>query len=200
MTNQEILDKVNEARFNEVWEEKASGTVSKWEMDSLSYYYHEHELAHVDRDRYVIESFDNMSSDSEVADHYFYRGQQKPRFKLYRICGTVIDKDKNHHTVTLLTPDGVVTVKFYKGQFGFYDRQISEVGEDGTKTVLEKSWFSRGTKLLITGYRRDEQFIPKKYSDSIFKHSVQLIKDIDEEGILSLQSERIGQEKEEGML
>lgn len=200
LTNQEILDKVNEARFNEVWEEKASGTVSKWEMDSLSYYYHEHELAHVDRDRYVIESFDNMSSDSEVADHYFYRGQQKPRFKLYRICGTVIDKDKNHHTVTLLTPDGVVTVKFYKGQFGFYDRQISEVGEDGTKTVLEKSWFSRGTKLLITGYRRDEQFIPKKYSDSIFKHSVQLIKDIDEEGILSLQSERIGQEKEEGML
>ena len=200
LTNQEILDKVNEARFNEVWEEKASGTVSKWEMDSLSYYYHEHELAHVDRDRYVIESFDNMSSDSEVADHYFYRGQQKPRFKLYRICGTVIDKDKNHHTVTLLTPDGVVTVKFYKGQFGFYDRQISEVGEDGTKTVLEKSWFSRGTKLLITGYRRDEQFIPKKYSDSIFKHSVQLIKDIDEEGILSLQSERIGQEKEEEML
>ena len=200
LTNQEILDKVNEARFNEVWEEKASGTVSKWEMDSLSYYYHEHELAHVDRDRYVIESFDNMSSDSEVVDHYFYRGQQKPRFKLYRICGTVIDKDKNHHTVTLLTPDGVVTVKFYKGQFGFYDRQISEVGEDGTKTVLEKSWFSRGTKLLITGYRRDEQFIPKKYSDSIFKHSVQLIKDIDEEGILSLQSERIGQEKEEGML
>ena len=74
------------------------------------------------------------------------------------------------------------------------------MGEDGTKTVLEKSWFSRGTKLLITGYRRDEQFIPKKYSDSIFKHSVQLIKDIDEEGILSLQSERIGQEKEEGML
>lgn len=53
---------------------------------------------------------------------------------------------------------------------------------------------------MITGYRRDEQFIPKKYSDSIFKHSVQLIKDIDEEGILSLQSERIGQEKEEGML
>ena len=53
---------------------------------------------------------------------------------------------------------------------------------------------------MVTGYRRDEQFIPKKYSDGICKRSVQLRKAIDEEGILSLQSERIGQEKEEGML
>ena len=101
------------------------------------------------------------------------------------------------NTVTLLTPDGVVEVKFYKGQFGFYDRQISEVNEDGSKTVLEKSWFSRGSKLLITGYRRDTQFVPKNYKDSIFKHSVQLILNVDEDGKLELQSDRIGSEREE---
>ena len=112
-----------------------------------------------------------------------------------RICGTVIGKDKNKHTVALLTPDGVVEVKFYKGQFGFYDKQIVELNDDGTKTRLEESWFSRGTKLMITGFRREEQFVPRKYKDSIYNHSVQLIKSIDENGILTLQSERAGQEE-----
>ena len=97
----------------------------------------------------------------------------------------------------MLTLDGVVLVKFYKGQFGFYDRQISEVNENGEKTKLEDSWFARGTKLLITGYRRDEQFVPKKYGDSIFKHTVQLIKAINNDGTLVLQSERAGVDSEE---
>ena len=95
--------------------------------------------------------------------------------------------------VTLLTPSGVVTIKFYKGQFSFYDKQISELNEDGTKTVLEKSWFDRGNKLLVTGYRREEQFVPKKYVDSAYRHTLQLITDINEKGELKLQSERIGE-------
>jgi DNA polymerase-3 subunit alpha len=98
--------------------------------------------------------------------------------------------------ITLLTPSGVVTVKFYKGQFGFYDQQLSQINDDGTKTVLEKSWFSRGTKLLITGYRRGDQFVPKKYKDSAYKHSLQLIKEINGEEI-RLQSARIGEEDDE---
>ena len=118
----------------------------------------------------------------------------KPRFRLSRIAGTVIDKNKDRHTVTLLTLYGGVQVKFYKGQFGFYDKKIVDIKDDGTKENLEDSWFARGTKLLITGFRRDEQFVPKKYNDSIYRHSVQLIKNIDENGMLELQSERIGQE------
>ena len=196
LTNKDFLDKINKKKFDEVWTEKADGNISKWEMDSLYYYYTSHELQNVDRRKYNIVNFDDLKEEPEVSSVYSYRGKEKPRFKLVRICGTVIDKDKNHNTVTLLTPDGVVTVRFYKGQFGFYDREISEANDDGTKTKIEKSWFKRGTKLLVTGVRMEDQFIPRKYSDSIYKHTVQLIKDIDEKGALLLQSERYGTEKE----
>ena len=54
-----------------------------------------------------------------------------------------------------------------------------------------KSWFSRGSLLLITGFRREDNFIPRKYTDSIYKHSLQLITDIRQDGSLQLQSERI---------
>jgi DNA polymerase-3 subunit alpha len=197
LTNEKFLDIINENRFKAVWEDKAQGSVSKWEMDSLSYYYHEHELAHIDRERYRIVDFNQLGPEPEIADTYFYKGQSKPRYNLVRICGTVIDKDKNHNTATLLTPDGVVVVRFYKGQFGFYDREISSVDENGIKTKLEKSWFKRGTKLLVTGYRSGEQFIPRKYNDSIYRHTVQLIKGISDDGILTLQSDRIDVNKEE---
>ena len=194
--SQKALEAVNEDRFVKKWKEKVDGTVSKWEMDSLSFYYHDHELAHVKKDDYLISEFADLPEVPNVTEYYVYRGKERPRFKLARICGTVLDKDKNKHIITLLTPSGVVNVKFYKGQFGFYDKQISEANEDGTKTVQEKSWFGRGNKLLITGYRRGDQFVPKKYVDSAYRHTLQLITEIDEEGNLKLQSERIGEEDE----
>lgn len=196
----ENLQAVNEAKFKEVWNEKAVGSLSKWEMDSMCFYYHEHELAHVNKEYHNISNFDDLPNQPVIANSYFYKGKEQYRFELNRICGTVLDRDKNKHIVTLLTLDGVVNVKFYKGQFGFYDRQISQINKDGSKTVLEKSWFSRGTKLLITGFRREEQFVAKTYKNSIYKHSVQLIKGIDEEGVLSLQSDRIDVENEEDFI
>ena len=89
-------------------------------------------------------------------------------YTLHKIVGTVIDKDKQHNTVTLLTPTGVVTVKVYKNQFAIYDKQLSQRGEDGKKHVIEKSWFSRGTKLMVQGIRRENNFIPKKRKNSVF--------------------------------
>lgn len=197
LSSSEHLESINENRFQTLWQEKASGNISKWEMESLSFYYTKHELDAVNRDKYKIVAFEDLDTEPEIADTYFYRGQNKPRYNLVRICGTVIDKDKNHGTATLLTMDGVVTVRFYKGQFGFYDREISKVDESGKKTKLETSWFKRGTKLLVTGHRSGEQFIPRKYNDSIYRHTVQLIKDISEDGMLILQSDRIDTNKEE---
>jgi DNA polymerase-3 subunit alpha len=194
LDNPKIIQAVNNKRFMDLWEEKVSGTISKWEMDALSFYYHEHELAHVKADDYAIVDFNTLPEIPVVSEMYYYKGQLKPRFKLDRICGTVLDKDKNKHTVTLLTPTGVTMIKFYKGQFSFYDKQISEVNDENKKTVLEKSWFTRGNKLLVTGYRRGDQFIPKKYIDSAYRHTLQLITEIDSEGNLKLQSDRIGDE------
>lgn len=197
LCNQETLRIVNEYRFKTLWDEKVEGNISKWEMDSLSFYYHDHELKHVNKEEYTIRDFNELPEIPVVSEYYVYKNKERPRFKLTRICGTVLDKDKNRHMVTLLTPTGVVGVKFYKGQFSFYDKQISDVNDDGKKTVLEKSWFGRGNKILVTGYRRGDLFIPKKYMDSAYKHTLQLITDIDEKGNLTLQAERIDVEEDE---
>lgn len=190
----EVLQQYNAMVIDGLFQELASGSIPQWEMQTLCYYYTAHELADVNKDKYGIVSYSTLSEEPAVVEWRKRGDKQIPRFQLDRICGTVLDKNKNKHLVSVLTDDGVVSVKFYKGQFIFYDKQLSEVGEDGTKHVMEKSWFSRGTKLLITGYRRNDQFVPRKYADSIYKHTVQLITDIDEDGTLHLQSERKGHE------
>ena len=196
LSSPSMLEAVNKNRAQNLWNEKAQGSISKWEMDSLSFYYHEHELANINFDLYEIHNFEELPTEPVVAEYRTFRDKQIPRFALTRICGTVLDRDKNKHIVTLLTPTGVVQVKFYKGQFNFYDKQISEVDAiTGEKTVLERSWFTRGNKLLVTGYRREDQFIPKKYKDSIYQHSLQLITDIKGDE-LELKTDRVGEDDE----
>ncbi|HAU88660.1 MAG TPA: DNA polymerase III subunit alpha, partial [Lachnospiraceae bacterium] len=191
LSSQEILNKINENRFNDKWKEKAQGNLSKWEFDSMCFYYHPHVLLAADIQKNELANFEELPLQPEGVATYYFRGQEKIRFGLSKICGTVLDKNKNKHTVDILTSTGVVTLKFYKGQFSFYDRQISKTNPDGSKTVMEKSWFSRGTNLLVTGFRRDQQFVPRVYKDSVYNHSLQLIKGIDKNGMLELVSDRI---------
>ena len=164
---QQILNNLNERLYNEIAEKYAAGTISKWEMDSLSFYYHEHELASLKNDAYGIVDFFNLPEEP-VIDRTFTTkdGSTITMFEINRIAGTVIDKDKNKSTVTLLTTTGVVTVKVWKNQFAKWDKQISARGSDGKKHVIEKSFFQRGNKLIITGIRRGDNFIPKKYKST----------------------------------
>ena len=37
--------------------------------------------------------------------------------------------------------------------FNYYDKQLSEKGFDGKKHVIEKGFFTRGNKVVITGIR-----------------------------------------------
>ena len=132
-------------------------------MSSLCFYYHEHELTHVDTQKYGIIDFNKLSTIPAI-DYFFQRnGKQIPIYQLYRIAGTVIGKNDTRHSVILLTTTGVVTVKFSRDYYAMYNRQISEINEEGVKKVKEKGWFTRGTKLLITGYRRDDTFVAKRY-------------------------------------
>ena len=103
--------------------------------------------------------------------------------KIHRIAGTVIDKDKLKSEVKILTTTGVVTLKVWKNQFGQWDKQISKMGEDGKRHVAEKSWFSRGTKLIITGIKRDDTFVPKKYSNTTYP-LFERIDEIDDNGFI----------------
>ena len=61
---------------------------------------------------------------------------------------------------------GVVNVKFSRDYYAALNRQISEVNENGEKKIKEKSWFTRGTMLLVNGFRRDDSFIGKRYKST----------------------------------
>ena len=90
--------------------------------------------------------------------------------------------------VTILTTTGVVDVKFTRDYYSMFKRQISAIGEDGKKHVIEKSWFTRGSKIMVTGFRRDNQFVGKTYANTE-GHQLYKITDVIGDGI-KLQHER----------
>ena len=104
---------------------------------------------------------------------------------LMGIIGTVLDRDKAKKTVTLLTTHGVVTVKIFGGVFAQYDKQISERGADGKKHVIEKSMFSRGNKIIVSGVRDGDSFRAKKYNKTSW-HLIEQITDVDELGQITI--------------
>ena len=190
--NELLLNKVNWKLRQDLWDKYCLGNISQWEMDSISCYIHDHELKNIKNGFYGLSNYSDLPENPIV--NYEFRskdtGQKIPLFKICRIAGTVLDKDKNKKTVTLLTNDSVVTVKIFGDAFTHYDRQISEKRPDGTKKVVEKSWLARGNKVIITGIRRDSDFIAKKYKNTPH-HLVELITDIDDEGYLTTQIERV---------
>lgn len=163
---QELLSKLNEGIISDLREKYASGNISHWEMDSISFYYHPHELKDFETS---FENFFDKSEEPEV-DYTFTTkdGQEIKVMKTYFIAGTVIKKDKLKNTVSLLTLQGVVNMKIWKNQYSLYDKQISERDADGTKHVLEKSWFTKGTLLMAQGFRRGDTFVLKKPKKSAF--------------------------------
>jgi len=185
-----LLEKVNTKLISDTWNKYCSGTLSQWEMDSISCYNHAHELAEVDNEMYGLSDFFELNETPEIERVMPIKGKQIPMFKLVRIAGTVLDRDKNKKTVTLLTTNGVVTVKVYGGVFQQYDKQISERGADGKKHVIEKSTFTRGNKIIVTGIRQDDAFLAKTYSRTPWHRIEQIIK-IDN-GLLTIKTERAG--------
>lgn len=163
---EEILNKLNTAIFQEEWEKYAAGSISAWEMEVLCFYYHDHELSEVNHDKYGFSDFFSLPEEPEIDRTFTKCGKDIHIFKLHRICGTCIAKNKIKSTVTLLTTTGVVNVKFRKEYFSLFDKQISERQADGTKKIVEKSWFNRGNMIVVTGIRSGDDFVSKKYAST----------------------------------
>lgn len=145
---EDILKKFNGSLFQEQWNKYALGTQLTWEMDSLGFYSHGHELEGVDKKMYGISNFEDLPEEG-------YRNSA-------RIQGTVIAKNDMKSSVAILTPEcGVVDVKFNRDAYASYNRRISEVNPDGTKTCIEEGWFSKGTLLFVDGYRRGNMFVAR---------------------------------------
>lgn len=186
----EAVDLYNECMYQEIWDETCPGSISKWEMDSVCFYYHDHELEHMDMEYYGISDFNDLPREPEVVNQFKWRGRIMDEYAIHNIVGTVLDRDKTKHTVSLLTPTGVVTLKMYSGNFSHYDRQIAKTEPNGKKTIVERSWFTRGSLISVVGFRRGATFIPKKYRNSVQQHTIQKITDIDDRGRITLQPER----------
>ena len=184
-----LLYELNSKIFREDWDKYAKGTISAWEMEVLCFYYHEHELAHVNNDKYGFVDYFALPEEP-IVEKSFKKGNKEIRmFKLDRICGTCIAKNKTKSTVTILTNSGVVTVKFNKEYFSMFDKQISARQPDGTKKVIEKSWFNRGNMIVVTGIRNGDNFVAKKYA-STGGHQLYKIESILANGDLILQDQR----------
>lgn len=190
-SQEEILDTLNNSLYKEVEEKYASGSISKWEMESLSFYYHDHELINLKNQVYDISDF-NKIKEGEIEKSFVTRdGDEITMFKIYRIAGTIIDKDKNKSQIKLLTPTGVVNVKIWKNQFAKWDKQIAEKDNEGKKHIVEKSWFQKGTKLIITGIKRNDDFVPKKYKSTSYP-LFEKIEELSDDGfILKSATERV---------
>ena len=180
--NQEdILYKYNQLIFLDEWNKYAKGTISSWEMESLCFYYHEHELAHIDNHKYGFSNFYDLPPEPEI-ERSFHKGDKIINlYKLSKICGTCIAKNKIKSSVTLLTIDGVVEVKFSRELFAMFDKQISAIGEDGKRHRVESSWFNRGSMIIVQGMRIDDIFKAKKYQSSGGHHLYKIDEVIEDE-------------------
>ena len=185
---QELLDKVNQRQISAIWDKYCLGTISKWEMDAISCYIHQHELTWVDNEDYGLDDFFKLPEEPEVDRYIPIKGKMIPLLKLRRIAGTVLDRDKSKKMVTLLTTSGVVTIKIYGNVFAQYDKQISQKGADGRKHVIEKSVFSRGNKIIVTGVRQEDSFLAKTYAKTPY-HKVEQITEV-VNGKLTIKKER----------
>ena len=194
--NTDTLKLYNDSVYQTIWKKNADGSLPSWSMQALSFYDGEHELEHINEELYGVVNFFELPEEPEPYDYYtrYIDGtpRQMPKFKISRIAGTVINADNLHCMVTLLTRHGAVQVKFNKGHYAFYNKQISvKLDPDSDKkTVLEKSWLSRGSKIIVAGIRREDSFRPMIYKDTIYQHTVNRIQEIYEDGTLLLQSER----------
>ena len=178
---EEALNKLNNLLFKECWDKYADGTVSAWEMESMCFYYHEHELSKVNCYKYGISDFNKLPTVPKAEKFFKKKGKEIPIYETTRIIGTVLGKNDVRSTVSILTTTGVVDVKFTKEYYANYNRQLSEVQLDGTKKVIDKSWFTRGTKIMVTGYRIDDTFRAKSYSHTS-THQLYRIKDVTNDG------------------
>lgn len=183
LTDVEFVRSYNNAQFFEKWHEFASGTVESWQMESVSFFADKHQLDYADQGRYGIVDFNSLSEIPVVlSENTAKNGRVYKNLELSTIAGVVLDKNKNSKSFVLLTSTGIVNCRTHAGGFSHYDRQIKFNGH------TEKGYFTRGTLLLVQGFRRNDTFVLKSGRGS---HTINKINEIRTDGSLSLQTDRM---------
>lgn len=194
---EKILNDLNEAIFLEDWNKYAKGNLSSWEMESLCFYYHEHELSNINF-KYGFSKFSDLPENPIVERSFSTKdGKQINIYKLNMICGTCIAKNNTRNSITLLTTSGIAEIKFRKEVFALFNKRISGIDESGKRHILEHSWFNKGSMLAIQGFRSGNNFVPKKYANSLYPHTLYHIDEVLPNGDLVMRNNRYQGEAEE---
>lgn len=159
----ELLMSLNDNLFQEEYQKYAEGNILRWELDALNFYHSGHELTGLAESLPVVVTPLDEVPNEEIIGEFNFDGKVFPKYRIRHIFGTVLDKDKQKHLVTLSTPEGVINVKVYRSQFAKYDHVHSHFDEDGNKVIDEDSFFKKGTFLVVAGIRRGDVFVPKVY-------------------------------------
>lgn len=193
LSKKEVIDKYNRLLWQREYIDMAdSDDINKWSFDSLSFYPNgKHELENVDYDQYNLSHFEELPEEPNFITKSYGKRSWK-QYNISRICGTVLDRKDKDHFITILTPDNeVIAVKFNAGQYSYYKQSITIEDEK------DDNYFKRGTLVMICGYRRGEdEFVAKKYKNSLFNHTVLKITNVNKDGTLDLQFDRLGEESD----
>ena len=157
-----LLEKLNRKLFEDEWNKYCSGDELRWQLDSMNFYFAGHPLIKPIQQMGRIVDIDKLEDIVEGAQDgsFFIKGKTIPKFHLYTIAGTVIDKDKTKGLVTIQCPDGVVSLKVYKDLFATFVA-VATKGDE-----VQDSFFEKGTHLLVTGIKRGATFVPKVYKNT----------------------------------
>lgn len=169
----ELLARLNNVLFEEEYQKYAKGNELSWELEAISLYHSGHELEGIADTLPISITKSNELVEDDIVGYFNIRRKKNntfetiviPRYNISHIIGTVLDKDKQKHTVILSTPEGVVSVKLFRNQFAKYDQTLVERNEEGEKVIIQDSFFKKGTFLIVTGIKRGDTFIPKVYKD-----------------------------------
>lgn len=168
-----LLEQFNQYLFQQEYNKYCGGTALDWELDSLNFYFSDDPLRRVepqiesklDLDCSALSQIVEGAQDGE----FIIKGKVIPKYKLYTIAGTVIDRDKVKGLVTLQCPSGVINLKLYKDLYATFVSVDDE----------QDSFFEKGIHLLVTGILRGSTFIPKVYKNTGRKAILKINLDLD---------------------
>lgn len=191
MNNESIIKEFNKKNWqNEYLNLVKTENQEMWYFDTVSYFPEKHVLWGIDKNFYNIQDYKDLPQEPQFIEKSDKSGKRTWRiYDLSKIAGCVLSRQDDKHYLNVLTTDGkVVIVRFNAGQYAYYKRDIAETDE----YEADKSWLSRGSILIISGYRRGEdEFVAKKYRNSIYRHSVIKVTNINPDRSLDLQFDRI---------
>lgn len=131
----------------EYYLEECYGTVPEWEIETILFNTDEFvvDVEQVNK-KYETTNFNNLENEPLLQ----YNNRGFPEYEISAITGVVIGYNHQKKLVHLLTEkSGVVIIKMNKKKYAHYHEKLEN----------DASWFTRGTKLVVLGYKKGNAFV-----------------------------------------